>query len=296
MKSWKYKIELLVKDRLRVFVRRDLRKKITAWHDAQDVNKIDSEIKDLVEFTRKNGIYYFPYPFSKKIAKEWTKIKVFGDDVSGLSYVMFDNKRLYQMRHSDNVHIQHFHSLTLLEQDNLSPHKYLSDTFTFDEGDILFDIGAAQGNFSLSVIEKAKHVYLFECEDCWMESLQKTFEPWKEKVTIINKYAGNEDTDTTATIDSITQSLKGETIFLKIDVEGAEQTVLTGAYATLTNGNNRLKAAICTYHRQTDYETLSAFMNELGYNCETSKGYMLFPIDKQLAPPFFRRGLIRCAK
>ncbi len=70
------------------------------------------------------------------------------------------------------------------------------------DNDILSDIGAAEGNFSLSVIDKVQHVYLFETDNDWIEALEKTFEPWKEKVSIIHKFVGNKDTDTCITLDS----------------------------------------------------------------------------------------------
>jgi hypothetical protein len=35
------------------------------------------------------------------------------------------------------------------EQDPDSPHRYLTDSFTIGNDDVLADIGAAEGNFSL---------------------------------------------------------------------------------------------------------------------------------------------------
>jgi len=68
------------------------------------------------------------------------------------------------------------------EQDNQSPHLYLTAEFQVDINSIVVDAGVAEGNFALSVVEKAKILYLIECDTEWMEALRLTFAPWKEKV------------------------------------------------------------------------------------------------------------------
>ena len=43
-------------------------------------------------------------------------------------------------------------------------------------------------HISLEIIEEAKHVYLFEQDEQWLEAIRATFEPWQAKVTIVQKY------------------------------------------------------------------------------------------------------------
>jgi 16S rRNA A1518/A1519 N6-dimethyltransferase RsmA/KsgA/DIM1 with predicted DNA glycosylase/AP lyase activity len=62
------------------------------------------------------------------------------------------------------------------------------DSFGVSEGDIVVDVGAAEGNFALSVVEKANKVYIIEGNAAWCDALRQTFLPYKEKVEIIQKF------------------------------------------------------------------------------------------------------------
>jgi 16S rRNA A1518/A1519 N6-dimethyltransferase RsmA/KsgA/DIM1 with predicted DNA glycosylase/AP lyase activity len=46
------------------------------------------------------------------------------------------------------------------------------------EGDVVVDAGAAEGNFALSVIDKASKVYIIEGDAGWCEALRQTFLPY----------------------------------------------------------------------------------------------------------------------
>ena len=59
--------------------------------------------------------------------------------------------------------------------------------FNVDKETIVADIGCAEANFSLDVIDKVKHIYLLETNNVWSEPLKATFGTYKEKVTIVNK-------------------------------------------------------------------------------------------------------------
>ena len=115
------------------------------------------------------------------------------------------------------------------------------------ENDIVADIGSAEGNFSLSIIDKVKKIYLFESDPEIIQALRVTFEPWKEKVIIVNKYVSDETDDNFITLDSFFADKEAPT-FLKIDVEGAEYAVLQGAKNILST-TKQMKIAIAAYHR-----------------------------------------------
>lgn len=39
---------------------------------------------------------------------------------------------------------------------------YLDEDFQVEEGDVVLDVGVAEGNFSMEIIERASKIYLFE--------------------------------------------------------------------------------------------------------------------------------------
>ena len=80
-----------------------------------------------------------------------------------------------------------------------------------------------------------------------------------------------------------------------MDIEGAEESVIQESKEFLTS-QNKIKLACCTYHRARHAETISSLLKDLGYTFEFSNGYMLFPLDKNQQPPYFRKGLIRATR
>lgn len=267
-----------------------LRKEILHYYQSEEAID-DEEIKEAVAYIRTKGVGVFPFSFTERY--DWTKVAVYHDLQCNLKYVIHENKRLYFPVDLSNFRIQKMYTDLLMEQDSKSAHCYQTQTFSIDKDDILFDIGAAEGILSLMIVEKVKAIYLFETMERWIKPLKKTFEPWQNKIHIIHKYVSDSDSDQTITIDTMMQDLNSSSVFLKIDVEGAEKDVLKGASATLDSG--KAKVAICTYHNQNDYEDLSAIMKNKSYNVSTTQGYMLF-IHRQLKAPFFRRGMIHCTK
>ena len=76
----------------------------------------------------------------------------------------------------------------LIEQDKRSAHRYV-DSYEELKGKTLLDIGAAEAIFTLDTIECIDHAYLFECDESWIEALEATFAPYKEKITIVRNNA-----------------------------------------------------------------------------------------------------------
>ncbi len=60
-----------------------------------------------------------------------------------------DGKRLYFKKRWSENRIKRAYSDLMKEQDPESPHRYLTESFTIGENDVLADIGAAEANFSL---------------------------------------------------------------------------------------------------------------------------------------------------
>ena len=77
-----------------------------------------------------------------------------------------------------------------------------------------------------------------------------------------------------------------------MDIEGNEISVIEASREFLCQGKD-IRIACCTYHRCSDADTLSGIFKSLDYKIEFSDGYIVFVADKNLQPPFFRKGLIR---
>lgn len=294
MNSFLFNIyRILIPKPLRTAIlKRNLRKKILLHFSSLPVNEVNNEQRDILKYLENNLVTTFPYPFSHNYSPE--KIEVFADPSKELKYVIQDGKRLYFKKRWSKKRIQKAYADLLREQDPESPHRYLSDSFYPETDDIIADIGAAEGNFSLSVIEKVKKIYLIENDHEWIEALEATFAPWKEKVEIIGKYVSDIDDEKNIRLDSLMNSGKDIT-FLKIDVDGFEQKVLNGAMETIS-GNRNLKIALCTYHKNNDEKDFTLLLENNRFAVTPSKGYMIYYYDKKIQKPWLRRGLIRAVR
>ncbi len=251
----------------------------------------NEEAQQVAEFVRTHGVGIFPYSFTSKYKKEG--IAVYTDDQNGLKYVLMEDKRLYFKRKwtADRIR-RSFHDLTL-EQDESSPHRYLTSTFNLSKADVVADFGAAEGNFALAIVEKVSKIYLFECDPEWIEALQCTFAPWKDKVDIIPKFVSDTNDESHCSGDVFFRD--SEVTFLKIDVDGGERPLLKGFKQILHNRAN-LRIALCTYHQHGDEAEFTDLLETAGFKVSPSQGYMIFYYDKKLKPPYIRRALIRGVK
>lgn len=144
----------------------------------------------------------------------------------------------------------------------------------------------------MEVVDRAKAVVLFEASPRWLPALEATFEPYRDKVHIINKYAGNKMNDEMTTIDYELEQrgLDGE-VYIKIDAEGSEEKILDGAMDTLKK--RRVRGAVCTYHRQEDAKKFEKVFKDLQFQTQFSKGWCIYMGSEELEPPYFRKGLLR---
>lgn len=216
------------------------------------------------------------------------RVKVMEDKEKELHYVLHEgNKKLYFPKDYSVEKIQNNYRNLIIEQHPEHPHHYI-DTHTEIENKTILDIGAAEGIFSLSVIEKVNMVYLFECEPKWIRALEATFEPWKEKVIIIRKYISDTNSKNQQTLDTFFEDKPTDNLFLKMDIEGAECSALAGAGKLFTTATN-LDFAICTYHRKNDVKEIAAFLDKYACTYHLREGYMY--IKHHLRP-----GLLRGSK
>lgn len=251
---------------------------------------VDSSILDaLCYLKKKKFIAAFPYNFRDKYKVTKVHMDLSSDDFPYYTYE--DGKRLFFHSRSMRKARKLMNSL-LIEQDADSPHKYFSDFVQINDGDVMADVGCAEAFLSLKYIEKLSHLYLFECEDCWINALEKTFAPWRDKVTIVKKYVSDTDSENTIRLDSYFNEQSVVPNFIKLDIEGAEVSALQGMGNLL---DKNLKLCVCTYHCENDYLNVMNILKKYHFETETSENYMLAPRDG-FKPPYFRHGLVRAKK
>lgn len=258
----------------------------------EDANNYGSELNYIKDT---NGISAFPY----RQVKTCNIPKYDFDAEKKLPFVTHNNKKLFfPSNWTPEFACEKYRYY--IEKENLlgggftekAPHQYVTETFHVEQNDIVVDAGCAEALFALDSVEKAKHVYLLEVDAIWFKPLQATFAPYKDKVTIIQKFLGGEKSENSVTLNSLFDKFSEESFFIKMDIEGAEESVIQGNKDFLTS-QNKIKLACCTYHKAHHAEIISSLLKDMGYKLEFSDGYMLFPWDKHQQPPYFRKGLIR---
>jgi hypothetical protein len=259
------------------------------WHPRK-ADTYAAELAYLARYRETEGkdFPYLPYPFIDTQRKE--DIAVYRDEEKGLFYVLHNNKKLYYSRkYTTEASVRQSYFSLSLEQHPDSPHRYEHGDFKVFPGDRVVDIGAAEGNFSLDVVETAGELYIIEAEAHWMEALEATFEPWKEKVHLVCAYLSDRDEGNCKTFETIVGNARVD--FTKMDVEGAELTILDNIQKALKCRQIQ-RIAVCTYHRTTDAQGVVQRLHKVSYGGAFSQGVMLFHYGKQ-RPPYFRQVLVR---
>jgi len=254
-------------------------------------NEQAPEIVEIIDYFRKYRFSAIPYKFNKNYLV--SDIHVYYDKNYKMFYVYHNNKRLYFPHDWNKETVKQYYNGLRIEQDKDSPHRYEKEGFTVMDGDIIADVGTAEGMWSLDNVEKAEKIYLFECDERWIKALEKTFGPYHDKIVIINKYVSDTNNASNVTLDKF--FLKDKLNFIKADIEGMEIKLLEGSKELLKRENN-LKLLLCTYHRENDAEMLKNILNNNGYRTEYSKGYMFNIYDQEFKEPYIRHGIIRAKK
>jgi len=270
------------------FLKRKINLFFTLFPQKKKAFKAEIDFLNQHSLENKNVSMVWPYPYVKSY--EARNIEVFKDVSNDLFYVLQGGRKLYFSRKFRSIEaVQDNYNSLVVEQNPDSPHLYLKSGFQVNEGDFVVDIGAAEGNFSLDIVEKAGKIVIIEAEAHWIEALNATFEPWKDKVEIIHKYISDTNTDRCATLKSIVGERPID--FLKLDVEGAEMSILKSSADILSRKQVR-KLAVCTYHKKNDEKNFDKLLKGYGYEISQTPGIMLFVYGK-LAPPYFRKVLMQ---
>ena len=276
-------------------VRRKHRRALPLVLNHYQGKSVTAEQQEVLDYLRQHGFNLFPY--ERLHQKRASDVEVLFDSRVGLAFVLLDGKRLYYPTDTLPAVIQRgYYDEQLVSQHPDSPHRYLTDDFNVQPDDVVVDCGAADGNFSLDVVDKVKKVYLFEPTERWQKPLAATFAPWKDKVVIVRKFLSDETNEACVSLDDFFAGKNESPTMIKMDIEGFESRALHSAKRLLKAPDGIRKAVVCTYHRQDDEQNLGSFLRECGFKTTPSKGYMLFVYDEDVKPPYLRRGIIRATK
>lgn len=267
------------------------RRAVLEYYKSIDPELINTEMQEGLKYLKYHKYSAFPYKWTQKYDSFLTD--VFRDEQHQRFYILYEGEKMYfPQKFTHSLVIWAARSM-YKEQDQHSPHLYLTPDFQVEPDSIVIDAGVAEGNFSLSVVEKAKRLYLIECEPEWMDTLKLTFEPWKDKVVFVEKFMSDTASETTTSIDALLHPFANEKFFIKLDIEGSEQKALAGMKNLVASGRP-VKMNVCTYHQPKAFDEIEEIIKDYGFKWEVSEGYVLYFLPGE--KPEFRRNLIRASK
>lgn len=245
------------------------------------------EVNQIVKFLSRYLIEMNNYPFIHKYLYRY--IRVYVDKEVEMNYVLHNKKRLYFKRGMTKSQVRYAYNYLCIEQDKESPHSYNFEKINF-VNEVVADIGAAEGIWGLNIIDKVKMLYLFECDERWVEALSQTFLPWKEKVFIVQKYVSDKVYKNNISLDSFFYLKNIPLSIIKADIEGSEIDMLLGA-KNMINAKWLKHLIVCTYHRNDDYENICKILRENKYQISSSKGFLAMYNYPDLSQ-VFRKGVV----
>lgn len=199
--------------------------------------------------------------------------------------VQYHGKKLYMPLNMSKGDIVAYLRSIEIEQDSRSAHCYFPYHVEMRDK-VIVDIGGAEGNFVLDHIDEISKAYIFETDDKWIIPLSKTFEPWKEKVKIIQRFVGDGTNETIRLDDYF--SYGGGIDIIKMDVEGAEAMVLKGSQRIIET-HKELTLLICLYHSGNNEQEIKSYLE--GYECKCRPGCMFYLWERPLSEPYLRKGV-----
>ena len=222
-------------------------------------------------------------------------VDVLTDEDCGLLCVIHEGKRMYFPRRMDERSAADYYRTILAEQDMRSPHCYRKTGYEVREGDVIVDAGGAEGFFTLVNLDRISKAYVFDADKNWLEAMEHTFAPYKDKVELCFGYVGDtDDGREKITLDTALNGVKVD--YIKMDIEGYEKSALSGAENLIASADE-LRCAICSYHCEEDEEWISRFFGERGFDTAHSDGYMIPDwCSDGLLKAQLRRGVVFAAK
>lgn len=216
---------------------------------------------------------YAFHPIILKLNKDY--IKQTTDDKSVVKFITNDGDYYILTKNiSDAIELR-------FEQNKKHKHCYERGGSYISKGDVVVDLGAGDGAFTLSAANKAFKVYAFEPHPVYAELLRRSFET-TPNVKILEIAASDKqglgyisDNDFASTVvnerpkegytiklDTLDNILYDETSvdYIKCDIEGEEINMLMGAKKIIKRDTPKI--AICVYHHPTHPETIMKLLKE----------------------------------
>lgn len=246
------------------------------------------EVQEIIDYIdRHHKINLLNYDF----VDEYNELPVFVyfDESCQMFYVPYKGRKMYFPGAWDEDKIVQYYRSVIAEQDERSPHCYNKCEYSVETGDVVVDVGAAEGIFALDIIDIASKVYLVEADEEWMEALRQTFREDAEKVQIIYGFADCVTEGDRVSLDSL---FSEEINYIKMDIEGSEKSALQGAERLLNECEN-IKCAICSYHCKEDEEWITNYLQAHGFVTDMSDGFMCpdWTVESYLEAEL-RRGIV----
>lgn len=263
-----------------------MRDKILSWPQAERRKFVD-EVAVLKDTAMLNAFLYARVRTGSNATSGY-------DKAEGLPFVVHNGNRLYYTKSTYDAYSAYVYGVDvegILGSGCLvkSPHSYVDKHHFVEDGDVVLDIGCAEALFALDSIDKASKVYLFECDKKWFKPLNATFGKFGDKVVFVRKLVSDKTSDDSIALEDAIHEPDDATFFMKMDIEGWEQTVIKASEKFLRA--HKIKLSCCTYHRQEDAEVISKMLESYGFEVRFSEGYML-PCMNGIHYPYFRKGVI----
>lgn len=247
---------------------RILKEKVLKYYEKEESAK---DYQRELEYIKKNNCQTFNDEFTEKYKSVEYNIEF--DKKVNMYYIMHNDKKLYFKRGMTKREVQEYYKSLKVEQDEKSPHCYQIQRLRMNSYRKILDIGAAEGIFALDMIDRCDEVIMYEYDSRWIDALEKTFEPYQNKIRIVKCYVSDRDEGIEKTLNKMLVA-EEDIDLIKMDIEGAEVRAIIGALEVL-NRNKQALILICVYHNAKDEEKIRNLLTD--YQITMNAGKMIYP-------------------
>lgn len=229
--------------------------------------KFNVSFKELLQFLLK--------PSMKSIARQY----ILSISKSDFYEIRF-NEIIYPLYWPVQFPVEGVQQVTAETFDKNDWHYYRKKYTEIQPGEILLDVGTAEGLFPLAVIDLCQKVMMIEPNGFFIHSLTKTFKSFGKKAEIFHTAVGNRNGEISLDGNSLSGHIseyptEGSKIpirriddliqekitYLKADIEGYELEMLKGAVETIRKYKPTI--AITSYHTLNNHREIIDFIKNI---------------------------------